>query len=398
MSRRRPTRVDLALDIADLRNAARHYLPNICFEFIEGGAEDELTLRRNRAAFESVAFVPRALVDVARRNLEVPLFGKPVAAPLAISPMGVAGWHRRGADMMIARACKAAGIPYTLSTSASTRLEDMAEQVGGRLWMQLYALRDPAAMTTIAARANAAGYEALVLTVDTPVAGIREWDMRNFVTPTRPTWRNRLGVLMHPRWMLDVLRHGLPRLPNVEELMPPDQRSGRAGRLYVAENKDPSLTLESVKRLREMWPRTLMIKGILSPEDVDAVAGLGVDAVILSNHGGRQLDSAVSAFEMLPRAVQAAAGRLAILLDGGVRRGADIIKARALGAAAVMMGRPALFGAAAGGEAGAARAIQIITAEASRTLALIGVPDIRDVGPQHLTAAAPCPPLPDRSR
>jgi (S)-mandelate dehydrogenase len=366
-----PSDPERAISVEDLRLAARDYLPWFAFEFVDSGSEDELTLQRNHAAFGEVSLVPRALVDVAAVKLEVHLFGKQLAFPLAISPTGMNGLLRHEADLSLARAAKSAGIPMAVSTASNVPLETIAEKVGGRLWMQLYALKEAAAMNAILDRAQAAGYEAAILTVDTPVAGGREWDARNFVRPAVLTLRNQFEILAHPGWMANVLRRGLPRFPNIEAVLPADQRTGRAGRHYIAHNKSPSLTWDSVKRLREKWPRKLMLKGILAPADVAIAASVGVDAVILSNHGGRQLDASVSSFEMLPLCV-AAAGRMPILLDGGVRRGSDIVKAVALGAAAVMVGRPALYGVAAWGEAGVKRAIEIFRSETERTMALIG--------------------------
>jgi isopentenyl diphosphate isomerase/L-lactate dehydrogenase-like FMN-dependent dehydrogenase len=380
--------VDLsrAVNIEDLRRMARARLPRAIFDFFDGGAEDEVTLRANRAAFERVQLLPRVLVDVAEVDARVALFGVESRFPLAIAPMGAIGAGRPGADVALARAAKAFGVPYTLATPATASIEEVAREAGGRLWFQLYVLRDAAFREQLLARAAAAGYEALLVTVDVPVGGKRERDTRNdFVAPFRPTWRNARDCWRKPAWVLDLVRHGIPRMENLAGFVQWSTSITDAA-TSVGRAQDASFDWEALKRVRDLWPGKLVVKGILRADDAERVAALGGDGVVVSNHGGRQLDGAAATLEALPEVARAVGAKLAVLVDGGVRRGVDVLKARALGAQAVLTGRAALFGAMAGGEPGACRALEIITGELERAMKLAGARTVAEITPDLVRA------------
>ena len=384
MKRRRyqGTDVTRALTIEDLRQMARRRVPNFAFEYVEGGAEEEVTLQRNRTVFDEIAFVPRTLVDVSERRLGIELFGKPSALPFLIGPTGFNGFMTHEGDVELAIAAARAGIPYTLSTVSTVALEDVARRAGGRLWMQLYLYRNRDWARALVKRAELAGFEALVLTVDIAVYGNREWDVRNFARPMQLDLRNKLDVLTHPRWLLDVMiPHGTPKLANISELLPPGQTSTRGASAVLGKLHNAGLNWEDVAWLRDIWPGKLIIKGINSLADAKLAAHHGADGVILSNHGGRQLDGAISPMEVLPEVVAALKGQLTIMLDGGFRRGSDIVKAMLLGADAVLLGRATLYGLGAGGQAGAARAIEILTTEIDRVMGLLGTDRIAGLDP-----------------
>ena len=373
-----------AVNIEDLRELARRRLPRAIFDFFDGGAEDEVTLRANRAAFERVRLLPRVLVNVAEVDTRIALFGKETRLPLAIGPTGGIGAGRPGADLMLARAAKAHGIPFTLATPATASIERVAAEVGGRLWFQLYVVRDRAFREKLVKRASDAGYEALLLTVDLPVSGKRERDPRNgFVTPYRPNWRNSHDVLGKPGWLLDLLRHGLPGMENFEGYKFSSTKVTDIA-TAVGREMDAAFDWEELKRLRELWPGKLLLKGVERPDDAERAAAMGCDGVVVSNHGGRQLDGAAPTLDALPEIVKVVNNKLSILLDGGVRRGVDIVKARALGAQAVLTGRATLFGVMAGGEPGARRALEILSNELERAMKLCGVRSIAEIGPELL--------------
>jgi (S)-mandelate dehydrogenase len=377
-----------AVNIEDLRRMARTRLPRAVFDFFDGGAEDEVTLRANRAAFERIQLLPKVLVDVAEADTRTTLFGVESRFPLAIAPTGAIGAGRPGADVALARAARAFGIPYTLATPATASIEQVAEQAGGRLWFQLYVLRDREFREKLVERARVAGYEALLVTVDLPVGGKRERDTRNdFIAPFRPTWQNSRDMWRKPAWALDMLRHGIPRMENLHGFV---QWSTKVTEVAasVGRAQDPSFDWEALKRLRELWPRKLLVKGIERPDDAERLVALGLDGVVVSNHGGRQLDGATPTLEALPAIARAVGSKLVVLLDGGVRRGVDILKARALGAQAVLTGRATLYGVMAGGEPGARRALEILTSEFERAMKLCGARAIAEITPDLVHARA----------
>ena len=374
-----PLNVATAYSIEDLRLGARRRLPRAIFDFFDGGAEDETTMRDNAAAYQRVRLVPRVLTDVSAIDTGTVMLGQPAQLPMAIAPTGAVGFGWRGGDLAIARAAAAAGIPYTLSSTATASIEQIADGAPGRLWFQAYILRNKPFLQALIDRAQAADYEALVITVDLPVGGKRERDFRNhFSVPFRFTPRNLADFARHPGWLSDIIRFGMPVMENLIGL---ETRATSATAIAssVGRNYDPSFDWEDLQKIRDRWPRKLIVKGILSPDDAVRVAAMGGDAVVVSNHGGRQLDGAVATFDALPGIVKAVDGRIPVLLDGGVRRGSDIFKALALGAQGVMLGRATLYGAAAAGEPGASRALAILKDELVRTMQLCGVRSTRDV-------------------
>lgn len=374
--------LERAVTIADLRERAMRRVPGFVFEYVEGGADDEFALRNNRAAFDALQLVPSTLVNTASRQQRSALFGQEVASPLIVGPTGGNGVLQPQGDRSLARAAAAAGVPFCLSTMASIRLEDVPKQAGGRLWMQLYVTHDRQSAEDIIARADAAGYEALVFTTDANVFGLREWDRRNYVRPGLPTWRNRLQVLRHPKWTWDVLlRHGVPQLANLAPFLPPGAASAIGGSTVIPKLFSARITWEDVAWLRRLWPRKLIIKGVLSVADAQRAADHGCDGIVLTNHGGRQLDHCVSGLDMLPEIAQAVGDRLTLIVDGGIRRGTDVIKAMALGADAVILGRAPLYGLAAGGEAGVRRALEIMTSEIDRALGHLGYNSLNELSP-----------------
>jgi (S)-mandelate dehydrogenase len=377
--------LEQALNIADLRARAKRRVPHLAFEYVEGGAEDEATLRCNRSAFDAWRLLPRTLVDTRERHLRGELFGKAMAAPLLIAPTGFNGMLDPDGDVALARAAARFDIPFTLSTFSTTRLEDVAACAGGRLWMQLYVMKDRAIARELVRRAAAAGYEALVFTSDANVFGSREWDRRNFRAPGRPTLRAAMDTLRHPRWLAALARSGgLPRLRNLESVLPRAATSALGGSTMIPQLMDASITWDDVAWMRDAWPGKLLVKGILDASDAERAIAVGCDGIVLSNHGGRQLDSCVAPIEVLPQVAAVVGDRLTLIVDSGFRRGTDIVKGLALGARAVMIGRATLYGLAAGGQAGVERALSILTAETDKVLGQLGCRSLADLAPRLL--------------
>jgi (S)-mandelate dehydrogenase len=386
--KRRPFRrgcLSRALNIADLRELARRRVPGFAFEYVEGGAEDESTLRGNRSAFERLRLVPATLVDTTARRLTAGILGRPADAPLAIAPTGLNNLLHPEGDLALARAAARFGIPFALSSLSTTRLEEVAKRAGGRLWIQLYVLRDRAIARDIMQRAAAAGYEALLFTTDANVFGSREWDQRSYRSPGRPTLRTALDTLRHPRWMVEVLlRNGVPRFRNVESFLPAGASSAVGGSTIIPKLFAADITWDDIAWIREIWRGKLLIKGVLSVADAERAAALGCDGIIVTNHGGRQLDYCVAPIDVLAEISGAVGARLAVLADSGFRRGTDVVKALALGAQAVLVGRAALYGLAAGGEPGVERALTILTTEIDRVLGQLGCNAIGELAPRHV--------------
>ena len=370
-----------AYTIEDLRRQARRRLPRAVFDFIDGGAEEESTLRDNCAAFARIRLAPKMLVDVSRIDTSTTILGGPSKLPLAIAPTGAVGFGWRGGDVAIAKAAAAVGIPYSLSMSATASIEQVAREAPGRLWFQAYFLRQRDYTLGLIERARAAGYEALIVTADVPVGGKRERDHRNnFTVPFKYTARNVLDFASRPAWSLSMLFNGVPVLENLRGLAP-ETTSATALASSVARNNDATLDWEVLKQVRDRWPGKMMVKGILRPDDAERAIAVGCEGVIVSNHGGRQLDGAPAPVDALPAIVRAVGGKASVLMDGGVRRGADAVKALARGAEAVMTGRATLFGVCAAGDAGARRALDILADELVRTMQLCGICRISDIGP-----------------
>ena len=368
-----PRAIAKAINIADLKKLARRRLPRILFDWVEGGAEDERGLARNEAQFGRYRLLPRYLEDVQRIDLASALFGRRYQAPFGIAPTGFAGLLRPGADLMLARAAATADIPFILSGASTSSVAAAAAAGNGNVWYQLYAPHDARTLDDMIGRVRDSGVEVLVYTVDLPREAKRERDLRNgFDLPLAITPRLVADVLAHPSWLLDYFRTGgLPVMENWAPYAP-----AAADAVAVAETMKshyyPIQTWEDFQRIRGCWRGTFVIKGLMHPADAERAARLGADGVIVSNHGGRQLDSAPTALEILPAIRAAVPPGHAVMLDGGIRRGADIVIAKCLGADFVFLGRATLYGAIAGAEAGADRAIAIMRDELVRTMAQIG--------------------------
>lgn len=369
-----------AHSIDDLARLAKKVLPRAVFDFYAGGAEDERSLRRNAQAFEELALLPRVLVDVAAVDTSATLLGTPAKLPLMIAPMGAVSFGHRNGDVLLARVAGAVGIPYLLSTMAGASIERVALEAGGRLWFQLTPLKNPSFVMQLVQRARHAGCEALVVAVDLPVGGKRERDLRNdFAMPFRYTPRNVLDFASRPRWALDMLLHGVPKMENLAGLTAPAQ--GAAQRVAsVGREFDAAFSWESLQQLRSQWQGKLIIKGIMAVDDARKAVAVGCDGIVVSNHGGRQLDSGLASLDMLPAIAAAVGPQIEVFFDGGIRRGSDIAKALALGAKGVLLGRAPLYGVCAGGEDGATRAIDILRDELIRTAQLCGVTHMAGFG------------------
>jgi isopentenyl diphosphate isomerase/L-lactate dehydrogenase-like FMN-dependent dehydrogenase len=363
--------------IEDLRRIASRRLPRIAFDFIDGGTEDEVTLRANRRAFEEIAFRPRTLVDVVERPHATTVLGTPVATPILLAPTGYTRLASRHAEVDAARAAGKAGTIYCLSTMASTSIEEVARAATGPLWFQLYLWRNREISDSLVRRARDCGFQALVVTVDVAMASKRERDWRNgFVLPPRIRPGRAAEALLHPRWVWDLVTG--PPITFVNLAGAGGSRQSHAQ--YVNEElSNPRASYDDLRRLREEWSGPLLVKGTMTAEEAELALACGVDGIIVSNHGGRQLDGLPASIEALPEVVEAVGGRCEVLLDSGVRRGSDVVKALALGARAVMIGRPYVWGLAAGGEAGAVRALEILSHELDLCLALLGRKGIGDL-------------------
>jgi (S)-mandelate dehydrogenase len=374
-----------ALSIDELRGIGKSRVPNFAFEYVEGGSEDEQSLRWNKTALESIRLIPGTLVDTSERHQRIKLMGRDQNSPLVIGPTGLNGMLRYRGDIALARAAASSGIPFTLSTVSNVRLEEVAEEAGGDLWMQLYVMTDRDITLDILNRAKQANYSTLVFTTDANVFGYREWDRRNYRAPAKLTLRNMLDVATHPGWVFSTLvPHGIPRFENIVDFMPPEAKSASGGVAIFPRLFPATICWDDVAWLRQAWPHKLVIKGVLNVEDARKAAELGCDGIVLTNHGGRQLDSCIAPIEALPEISQAVGEQLAIIIDSGFRRGTDIIKALALGAHAVMLGRAVLYGLAAGGEPGVRHALSILTTEIDRALGQLGCRSIEELGPHIL--------------
>jgi len=372
-------------NIDDLRAAARRRLPFPIFDFIEGGADDERTLARNRAGFERTLLMPHILQNVSEIDLGTTVLGTEIALPVIVAPTGMpALFHHSGEDALVPAAARH-GTIFTASTMASRNIEAVAALSGGPKWFQVYVLKDRAILDDFIDRCRAADYDALCLTVDLPMTGNRERDLRNRLTfPPRPTAAGLADMLRKPAWLWNLKTKG-PVLPanlaghGVETI-------GDLAR-YTERELDKAVTWETAAWIRERWGGKFLLKGVLRADDAKRAAEAGFDGVIVSNHGGRQLDQVPAPIEVLADIVAAVDGRAEVILDGGLRRGTDVLKALALGAKACMTGRPFLYGLAAGGAAGVERAFEIFAVELRRDMMLAGCPTIADVGPDLLRRA-----------
>jgi L-lactate dehydrogenase (cytochrome) len=380
-----PVQLRHILSLDDLEHAARRHLPRPVFAYVSGAVEDNASFRDNRAAFEELGFLPRILVDVSKGSTKVNLFGHEYDAPFGIAPMGISALSAYRGDLVQARAAQAANIPMIMSGSSLIRLEDVCTACPGT-WFQAYLPGENERIRKLIERVANAGFRTLVVTVDTAVLANRENNIRaGFSTPLRPTARLAWDGITHPRWLFGsflrtLIQHGMPHFEN---------NFAERGAPILARNVERDFThrdhldWEHLKRLRDQWKGPLVIKGIVNPADARIARENGVDGLIVSNHGGRQLDGTASPLRVL-NAVIAESGGMTVMMDSGIRRGTDVLKALSLGAKFVWVGRPFNYGAAIGGEAGVARVIEILKGEITRNMALLGVNTIGELGPERL--------------
>jgi (S)-mandelate dehydrogenase len=372
-----------ALSIEELRCVALRRLPRFQAEYLDGGSEDEVALKRNRSIFERITWVPRMLVGTGIPTTTREVLGDNLQLPVIIAPTGFNGMLWPEGDLALARAAETAGVAFTLSTVSNYDVGEMNRQVKRKVWFQLYPVKDEKTADRLIDKAAEAGCDKLVVTVDVPALGAREWDQRNYSRPLKLSLRSILDVLAHPRWLTQVmLPRGAPQFANLSEFLPAGARSALQGVRFMGTQVNPGLNWVDMERMRARWKGKFLLKGLLSVDDARRAAAMGCDGIVLSNHGGRQLDSCVTGIEMVRQVREALGDDMTILVDGGFRRGADVLKALALGADAVMIGRAPLYGLAAGGEAGVGHALNLLRIEAERTLMLLGCHSLDELGTQ----------------
>jgi L-lactate dehydrogenase (cytochrome) len=376
-------------NVDDLRAVARRRLPRGVFDYIDGAAEDEISLAANSDAYRRIRFRPRVLRDVSEVNPATTLIGRPVSLPLVIAPTGFTRIAHSAGELALARVAARTGIPYTLSTLSTRSIEEVAAVSTGAKWFQVYVWRDRGLVREMVERAASAGYEAIVLTVDTPVLGNRQRDVRNGLTlpPKLDLWTILDGII-HPGWTLDFVRAEPIRFANVVGRAVGDGADAVSLSEYINTQFDPALSWRDVEWLRSIWKGPIVLKGIQTVEDARLAAEAGVAAIALSNHGGRQLDSAPAPLDLVPAVADAVGGRLEIICDGGVRRGSDLVKALALGARACMAGRAFLYGLGAAGESGVDHVLRYLATGMRRTMALIGCRTVGDLSRDYVTQSS----------
>lgn len=367
------------MTIADLRQLAKRRVPRMFYDYCDSGSWTESTYRQNESDFVSIKLRQRVAVDMRDRTLETTMVGQKVSMPLALAPTGLTGMQFADGEILAARAAAKAGVPFTLSTMSICSIEDVAEHSPEPFWFQLYVMRDRDFVARLIARAKAAGCSALVLTLDLQVLGQRHKDIVNGLsTPPRMTIPNMINLATKPLWCMNMLRTKRRGFGNIAGHVAgvEDMRSLST---WTAQQFDPALSWDDIKWIRDLWGGKLILKGILDPEDADMAARSGADALIVSNHGGRQLDGALSSISALPPVVETVGDRMEVFMDGGIRSGQDVIKALALGAKGVFIGRAFLYGLGADGERGVTAALEIIRKELDITMALCGLRDIKQV-------------------
>jgi len=381
------SRLEKVVNVGDLRKMAKQRLPKIAFDFIDGGVESEHCMACNEEAFRSYRILPRYLLDVARRNTAVNILGREYAMPFGISPTGGAGLYRKNADILIGKAAKAANVPFILSCGSTNSVGRVAEHAGKNLWFQLYATKEQRFADGFVESARDAGIEVLVITVDVPVTPRRERNIRNgFKRPLRRTLPIILDGLMHPGWLLEYMSAGggMPMLENWSRFAGPNASADEVADIYASQTPSATQTWSQIETYRRHWSGKIVLKGIMSPADAVRAFEVGADGIIVSNHGGRQLDMAPASLEMLPFVRAAVGDDKLVMMDSGVRRGSDILIALSLGADMVFAGRPTLFGAAAAGEDGARKALEIFKTELDVNMAQAGLCDVSEAGPEVL--------------
>ena len=375
--------------IDDLRGIAKRRVARVIFDYVDCGSYDERTLRANRADLEAIALRQRVGIDVDRRSTRSTMLGRDVTMPAALAPIGLLGLNWANGEVLAARAAQRFGIPFTLSTMSICSIEDVAQATEQPFWFQLYVMRDRGFAASLIERAKAARCSALVLTLDLQIQGQRHRDLKNgLAVPPRLTWRTFWDVALRPGWALNVLGSRRKSFGNLEGRIPvPDAKSLTTLSQWVAGQFDATLSWKDVEWVKNQWGGPLILKGILDAQDARIAAESGADAIVVSNHGGRQLDGAVSSIRALPEIAAAVGERLEVWLDGGVRSGQSLLKALALGAKAVLLGRAFVYGLGAMGEAGVTRALEVIQKELDVTMALTGIRDVRQASPEILRAA-----------
>jgi L-lactate dehydrogenase (cytochrome)/(S)-mandelate dehydrogenase len=378
-----PTLLDAAINFDDLRKLAKRRLPRIAYDFIEGGLEDEHGLARNEEAFRRCQLVPRYGIDVQTIDQSTTVFGRTYSGPIGIAPTGLASLFRRGGDLMLAEAAKSANVPFIMSGASTAAIEELGKLAPEHGWYQLYVARDRKISEDMIRRARDAGLSTLVITVDVPVNSKRERNLRNgFGRPLRLSLKTKLEACLHPAWLAEYARHGLPVFSNWKRYAP-EGASADAVAEFVATQMPTPVTWQDIEAFRRAWPGNLVLKGIMHPADATRALSIGVDGIMVSNHGGRQLDRAPAPIDVLP-AINAAVGdKMTLMYDSGIRRGSDAVTALCLGAKYVFVGRATLYGVTAGGCAGAMRALDIFRDEIERTMMHIAAPDIKSLG-SHL--------------
>lgn len=370
--------------IADFRDLARRRVPRAIFEYADRGSYDEITLRRNRADLEALELRQRVMIDLSKLSVATTVLGQPWSFPLAIAPTGLTGLFHGNGEIHGARAAQQVGVPFTLSTMSICSIEDVAASVTKPFWFQLYLMKDRSFNEELIARAVAARCSALMLTLDLTVMGVRRRDAKNGLSiPPRLTLRNAFDIATKPAWAMGVLFGKRRTFGNLVARMP-DTGGLLTLSQWIATQFDPSITWADLEWVRARWPGKLIVKGVLDAEDARLAAEHGVDALVVSNHGGRQLDSAPSTIAVLPEVVEAVEGRCEVLFDGGIQSGQDILKALALGARGCLIGKAFLYALAARGEAGVLLALEILRKELEVSMALSGCTDVRSIGRQVL--------------
>jgi L-lactate dehydrogenase (cytochrome) len=370
------------VNVEDVRAAARRRLPRPLYDLVEGAADDEVTARRNRDAWDAYALVPHVLRDVSVRSQQIDLFGLRLKTPVVLAPTGLLQLFSRDGDRAAARAAVTRGTAFTMSTVSMTTLEEVAKVGNERLWFQLYVLRDRKATADLVSRAIAAGVQTLIVTVDVPTAGNRERDVRNGLSlPFRIKGRSVAHVAMRPSWAYRYFTGPPLTLANMPTPVAASRHNPAAVTVAVSSQFNPALTWDDISWLRSIWPGNLVVKGLMTGDDATRAREVGADGVVVSNHGGRQLGSAPATLDALTEVVEAVGSAVPVLVDGGVRRGTDVVKAVALGASAVLVGRPYLYGLAADGQAGVERVLDIYRDEIDRALALSGQANLAALDP-----------------